>query len=167
MSSYGFDRASQAGRDAGPPSTAGGVTRSSFDGAGNSLCTKTLGSAQVGSWICEHRRDAIGNMVAFRKATAGAALVGFQIVNGDNNRIAFAREGKGFVALSRSLDTVFNAVTTLPDGNYCNVAVDRYTAPSGATPASCTGPPIGVAAGGARINLPADGAVVLHIGAKL
>jgi alpha-amylase len=167
MSSYGFDRTTQAGRDAGPPSTAPGVTQSSFDGTGSSRCTTTLGIAQVGSWICEHRRDAIANMVAFRKATIGAALVGLQTVNGDNNRITFARDGKGFVALSRSLATSFDAATTLPDGFYCNVAVDRYAAAGVATPASCSGPAIGVAGGGARINLPANGAVVLHIGAKL
>jgi alpha-amylase len=168
MSSYGFDRTTQAGKDAGPPSIAPGVTQSSFDGNGNSRCTTTLGIAQVGSWVCEHRRDAIANMVAFRKATVGAALVGFQTVNGDSNRITFARDGKGFVALNRSLGiSNFTAPTTLPDGFYCNVAVDRYTAASVATPASCSGPAIGVAAGGARINLPGNGAVVLHIGAKL
>ena len=167
MSSYGFDRASAAGRDAGPPSAAGGVTLSTFNGAGTSLCSATLGSAQVGSWICEHRRDAIANMVAFRRATVGASLVGFQIVNGDNNRIAFARDGKGFVALGRSGATSFVAATTLPNGSYCNVAQYRYTAAGGATPASCSGPAIGVAAGSATINLPANGAVVLHLGAAL
>lgn len=167
MSSYGFDRATSAGRDAGPPSSAGGVTASTFDGAGNSVCTTTLGSAQVGSWICEHRRDAIANMVAFRKATAGTALVGFQTVNGDNNRIAFARQGTGFVAIGRSTATSFNATTTLPDGSYCNVALYRYTAASGATPAACTGPATSVTGGAATINLPANGAVVLHVGAVL
>lgn len=167
MSSYGFDRASLAGRDAGPPSAAGGITQSSFDGAGNSLCTRTLGSAQVGSWICEHRRDAIAQMVAFRKATAGAALVGFQTVNADNNRIAFARQGTGFVALSRSLATAFTAATTLPDGNYCNVAQYRYSPAAGAAPATCSGPSVGVAGGSALINLPANGAVALHVGARL
>lgn len=167
MSSYGFDRATAAGRDAGPPSAAGGVTLSSFNGAGNSVCTATLGSAQSGSWICEHRREAIANMVAFRKATAGAALVGFQTINADSNRIAFAREGKGFVALSRSGATNFVATTTLPDGNYCNVALYRYTPAAGAVPASCTGPAIGVAAGSAAITLPANGALALHVGARL
>lgn len=167
MSSYGFDRATSAGRDAGPPSSAGGVTASTFDGAGNSVCTTTLGSTQVGSWICEHRRDAIANMVAFRKATAGTALVGFQTVNGDNNRIAFARQGTGFVAIGRSTATSFNATTTLPDGSYCNVALYRYTAASGATPAACTGPATSVTGGAATINLPANGAVVLHVGAVL
>jgi len=81
MSSYGFDRSTQAGRDAGPPSLAGGVTQSTFDASsGASLCTATLGAPQVGDWICEHRREAIAAMVAFRKETAGAPLVGFQTV---------------------------------------------------------------------------------------
>ncbi len=162
MSSYGFDRGTQAGRDAGPPSNAGGVTQSTFD-AGGTRCTRTLGSAQVGSWICEHRLGAIAGMVAFRKVTAGAPLVHFQVIDGDNNRITFAREGKGFVALSRSLGAVFTAATTLPDGNYCNIAQFNYQP----VPPLCSGPAVSVAGGTASISLPANGAVVLHIGAKL
>ena len=162
MSSFGFDRASPAGRDAGPPSAAGGVTTSTFDGAGNSRCTRQLGSAQAGSWICEHRRDAIAAMVAFRKATAGAPVAGFTVVNADNNRIAFARQGKGFVALNNTaLAANFQVQTTLPDGFYCNVASDAYDPPTRA----CGGTPIGVAGGTANINLPARRAVVLHVDA--
>jgi alpha-amylase len=169
MSSYGFDRTTRAGRDAGPPSSAGGITQSSFDAGGASRCTATLGAPQVGSWICEHRRDATAAMVGFRKATAGAALVNFTTINGDNNRIAFAREGKGFVALNRGAQLVINNVaTTLPMGNYCNVAVDRYTAAANGAPATCSGVPIGVAIGGtASMTLPANGAVALHVGAAL
>ncbi len=167
MSSYGFDRSTQAGRDAGPPSGADGVTQSTFD-AGGTRCTRTMGSAQVGSWICEHRLGAIAGMVAFRKATAGAPLVNFQVVTGgDNNRIAFARDTKGYVALSRSLAINFNTATTLPDGNYCNVARFTYQPASGAVPANCSGPPVSVAGGNALINLPANGAVALHVGAQL
>jgi alpha-amylase len=166
MSSYGFDRSTQAGRDAGPPSDAGGVTQSTYD-TGGTRCTRTLGSAQVGSWICEHRIGAIAAMVAFRKSTAGAPLVNFQIVNGDNNRIAFARDGKGFIALNRSLATAFTAATTLPDGNYCNIAQFTYQPASGAAPADCSGPAVSVAGGSALINLPDNGAVALHISARL
>jgi alpha-amylase len=169
MSGYGFDRASQAGRDAGPPSSAGGVTQSSFDGSGASRCTATLGAPQLGSWICEHRRDAIAAMVGFRRATAGAALANFTTLNADHNRIAFAREGKGFVALNRGAPLVIgNVATTLPMGSYCNVAVDRYAAAANGAPATCSGVPIGVAIGGtASMTLPANGAVALHVGAAL
>jgi alpha-amylase len=166
MSSYGFDRATQAGRDAGPPSAPGGVTQSTYD-AGGTRCTRTIGSAQLGSWICEHRLGAIAGMVAFRKATVGAPLVGFRTIDADNNRIAFARDGKGFVALSRSLAVRFTAATTLPDGNYCNIAQFTYQPAGGGAGASCSGPPVGVAGGSALINLPAYGAVALHVGAKL
>jgi alpha-amylase len=107
-------------------------------------------------------------MVAFRKAAAGAPLVGWRVVNGDNNRIAFARDGRGFVALSRSsVAASFDAATTLPDGVYCNVAQGNHTPAAGAVPASCSGPTIGVVGGGATIALPANGAVVLHVGARL
>jgi len=166
MSSYGFDRSTPAGRDAGPPSTTPGVTDSTYD-AGGTRCTRTIGSAQPGSWICEHRLGAIAGMVAFRKATVGAPLVGFRTINADNNRIAFARDGKGFVALSRSLAVTFAAATTLPDGNYCNIAQFTYQPAGGGAGASCSGPPVSVAGGSALVNLPAYGAVALHVGAKL
>lgn len=161
MSSYGFERGAAAGRDAGPPSLAGGVTQSTFDGTGASRCTAQLGSAQPGSWICEHRRDAIAAMVAFRKATAGAALVGLRSF-GDNDRIAFEREAAGYVAINHTaLAANFVAQTALPDGSYCNVAVDRYDAVA----RSCSGTPVGVASGTIDLNVPAHGAVVLHVGA--
>jgi alpha-amylase len=165
-SSYGFDRSTPAGRDAGPPSSPPGVTQSTYD-AGGTRCTATIGSVQVGSWICEHRLVAIANMVAFRKATAGAPLVDFRTISADNNRIAFARDGKGFVALSRSVAVTFSAATTLPDGNYCNVARFVYQPARGGSAASCSGAPVSVAGGSALINLPANGAVALHVGAKL
>ncbi|MGA0612386.1 alpha-amylase [Caldimonas sp. KR1-144] len=167
MSSYGFNRASQAGRDAGPPGS-GGITQSTYSAPGTSRCTATLGAAQVGSWICEHRVPAIAAMPAFRKAAAGAAMTGFTTIGADNQRIAFAREGKGYVALSRSgAGVTYTAQTTLPDGQYCNVAIDRFTPAAGATPAGCSGMPIGVAGGSAAITLPAGGSVVLHVGARL
>lgn len=168
MSSYGFDRNTPAGRDAGPPASAGGVTTSSFDTAGNSLCTRALGTAQPGNWICEHRRNAIAAMVTFRKLTAGAPLVGFQRIKGDANRIAFARQDKGFVALSRSaVGGTFDATTTLPDGAYCDVAQFNYLPASGGAAAQCSGPSVSVTGGNALINLPAVGAVALHVGARL
>jgi alpha-amylase len=179
MSSYGFDRSTQAGRDAGPPGS-GGVTESTFDGSGNTRCTTNLGSAQVGSWVCEHRRRAIANMVAFRKATAGTPLttcgrVDWQI-DADPNRIAFCRagaaagSGRGVVAINRTSSggPVTLPTTNLPAGNYCNVAQFDYTPAAGSTPASCSGGAISVNAGGSvQINVGPWSAVAIHIDARL
>jgi alpha-amylase len=165
MSSYGFDRSSQAGRDAGPPGAAG-VTASSFAdiAAGVSACTAQLGAAQTGSWVCEHRRPAIAQMVRFRKAAAGAPMSNWTLINGNPNQIAFARTNRAFVALNR--DPVASSPqamqTTLPDGSYCNVAVDTFTAPN-----SCSGTPVVVNAGTATLSVPARGAVALHLDARL
>jgi alpha-amylase len=166
MSSFGFDRATQAGRDRGPPSTAGGVTTSTFDALGATRCTTELGSAQVGQWICEHRRLGIAQMVAFRKATAGAPLTDFRTLD-DPNRIAFARAGKGFFALNRSTGGAFALPTTLPDGWYCNVARYDYRAATDTEPAQCGGPPIAVVGGVASVGLPSNTALALHVGARL
>lgn len=77
-------------------------------------------------------------------------------------------KAEAIVAISRNpVEIIFVAATTLPDGNCCNIAADRYTAVSGVTPPSCFGAPVGVAGGSASINLPAAGAVALHVGARL
>jgi alpha-amylase len=165
MSSYGFDRSTGLGRDQGPPSVAGGVTRSTFGGNGASLCTTQLGGgAQVGAWVCEHRRRAIAGIVGFRKATAGAAMTNWQAFSA--NQIGFARSGKGYVAINRANTVLSQTVpTTLPAGQYCNVIADEFTS---SVTTSCTGTPTTVAADGtATLNVPANGAVALHVGAKL
>ncbi len=173
MSSYGFDRSTQAGRDAGPPGV-GGATQSTFTDltAGASRCTATFGSTQVGSWICEHRSRTISNMVAFRKATAGAPFGTCGRADwtfGDQNRIAFCRDGKGLVAINRTATgaSVNLPVTGLPNGNYCNVAQFDYTPASGTTAASCSGAPVPVASGQTLINVPPWSAVAIHIDARL
>jgi alpha-amylase len=175
MSGYGFDRSTQAGRDAGPPG-AGGVTQSTFTDitAGTSRCSAALGTPQVGSWVCEHRSRAIANMVAFRRATAGSPLTNCGRANwtfGDANRVAFCRDGTGAVALNKTAQgqTVTLISTGLPSGNYCNIAQFDYTPASSGSPASCpgAGAVIGVASGQAIVNVPAWGAVAIHINARL
>ena len=173
MSSYGFDRSAQQTRDAGPVSDANGNTISSFNADQSSKCTTTIGTAQVGSWICEHRRPAIANMVAFRRATAGAPTTncgrGDWRVGDDANRVAFCRDGAGFVAMSVSPTAATTTLPTrLPAGSYCNVAQFNFTPASGPTPASCSGPAIMVAAdGSAEIALTRRSAVALHTRAKV
>jgi alpha-amylase len=166
MSSFGFDRTSQNGRDAGPPSDANGVTESAF--AGNtSRCTMTTGTSQLRSWICEHRIPLIAQMVGFRKATAGAPLSdcgrGQYAIANETNRVALCRDGSGFAAFSRSnTDNSVTLQTRLPAGSYCNVG--RFTFAAGA----CSGAPIVVSAdGSAVIPLPPFGTVALHTRARL
>ena len=172
MSSFGFDRASQAGRDAGPPS-AGGVTQSAFDASGNSRCTAVLGRPQPSEWICEHRRTAVAAMVAFRKASASAPLSrcgrSEWVVGGDPQRVAMCRDGSGFVALNHTeVATSEDLPTRLPAGSYCNVAQFVYTPVRGSAAATCSGPVVVVAADGmARIALAAQGSVVLHVRARV
>jgi alpha-amylase len=171
MSSFGFDRTSQNGRDAGPPSDAGGVTESVFNGT-TSRCTGTVGSPQLRSWICEHRIPLIAQMVAFRKATAGAPMSdcgrGQWALGGEPNRVAICRDGSGFAAFSRTnTDNTVTLQTRLPAGSYCNVGRFVYTAGSGGTPASCSGAPIVVAVDGtASVPLPPFGTVALHVRAR-
>ena len=167
MSSFGFDRGSTAGRDAGPPSV-GPVTTPTFDAGGASRCTVTLGSPQQSQWICEHRRPAIAAMVRFRKVAAGAPLSkcgrSDWLIGGNPLALALCRDGAGFLALNRGTAAVSEDLPTrLPAGSYCNVAQFIYTPAAGTVPAGCTGPAVVVGADGtARITLPAGGSVALH-----
>ncbi len=173
MSSFGFDRSAQQTRDAGPPSDGAGNTVSTFNPDGTSKCTTTIGSAQVTQWICEHRRPAIANMVAFRKAAAGSPTTncgrGDWKIADDPNMVAFCRDGAGYMAMSASATARTTVLPTrLPAGSYCNVAQFDFTAAAGTTPASCTGAAIVVAADGtASIALSRRTAVALHVRAKL
>ncbi|MDZ7631076.1 MAG: alpha-amylase family protein [Gemmatimonadaceae bacterium] len=173
MSSFGFDRSGQLTRDAGPASDGNGNTIPIYNPDGSSRCTTALGAAQVTSWICEHRRPAIANMVAFRKAAAGTptTLCGRTSVriDGDPNRVAFCRDGAGFLAMSLSPTAGTSTLPTrLPAGRYCNVAQHAFTSATGASPATCTGAPVVVASdGSASISLTRRSAVALHTRARL
>jgi len=173
MSSYGFDRTAQLTRDAGPASDANGNTIPIYKQDGTSTCTTNIGTPQVGQWICEHRRPAIANMVAFRKAAAGTPTSncgrGDWRIDGDANRVAFCRDGTGFLAMSVSAtEGTTTLPTRLPAGSYCNVARFSFIAAAGSAPPSCTGAPVMVAAdGSAGITLTRRSAVALHTRAKL
>ncbi len=173
MSSYGFDRTTLRGRDAGPPVAGIGITASTFDAAGASRCSAAFGSVQAGTWICEHRRPSIANMVAFRKAAVGTPISNCgrtsASIDGDPNRIALCRDGAGFVAFNRTASAVGATLPTmLAAGNYCDVVRFDFTAGGGGRTASCSGAVVVVSnTGEATTTIPANGAVALHRNARL
>ena len=173
MSGYGVDRSGQLSRDAGPPSSGTGQTVGSFNADGSSKCTVSFGSVQAGQWICEHRRPAVANMAAFRHAAAGTPTSdcgrGDFKIAADPNRVAFCRDGAGFVAISTSATAGTDVLPTkLPAGSYCNIAQFDFTPGAGSAPAGCTGAPIVVGAdGSASITLTRRSAVAIHVRAKL
>ena len=71
-------------------------------------------------WVCEHRRPAIANMVAFRKATDGADVVNWHI--GDGKVVSFGRGDIGHVVINVSEQAIeIELPTSLPTGRYCDV----------------------------------------------
>ncbi|ROT61945.1 amylase [Penaeus vannamei] len=104
MSSYYFDNSDQ-----GPPgSSYGGTDDVPINGDG------TCG----GGWVCEHRWNAITQMVKFRNAVAGTQIANW-FQEGDN--VAFSRGDKGFFAMSKygSFDRTLQ--TGMPAGTYCEL----------------------------------------------
>jgi len=145
MSSYAFDQTTQSGRDAGPPATAPG-------------CAASIETAALGQWVCEHRDPAIARMVAFRRFVTGTAQGNWW--DDGAYAIAFARTGKGFIAINREAYAVtHNFDTSLPAGNYCDVLA------GGAGTTSCIGQSVTVnASGKASVTLAANTALVLQLG---
>jgi len=112
MSSYAFNRDTQAGKDAGPPPGGGGP--------GPLSCAASLETATIGTWVCEHRDPLIAAMVGFRRVVAGMPIDHWWDNGG--NAIAFARGGKGFVAISREGAAVAASIVTgMPPGTYCDL----------------------------------------------
>jgi alpha-amylase len=78
-------------------------------------------------WVCEHRRPAIANMVAFRKATDGADVVNWRI--GDDETISFGRGDIGHVVINVSRQAIqIEVPTSLPTGRYCDVIANGVDA---------------------------------------
>ncbi len=148
MSSYVFDRATQAGRDAGPPAVAPG-------------CATSLESAAMGQWVCEHRDPAIANMIAFRRAVAGTSQLNWW--DDGANAVAFSRGDKGFVAINHEFFAVSRIFATgLAAGTYCDVLT------GGAGTGVCVGQSVTVDLNGnANITLAADTALVLQKGISI
>lgn len=137
MSSYSFASSAE-----GPPSTP-------VHGPGGQLhCGKGE------PWVCEHRRPAVANMVAWRQS-AGSSPVSEVLTGRDT--LLFCRGAVACLALNRGAtpwDTELPPV--LPAGEYCNV----YHS----TSADC--PSVRVAPGqGPRVQVPPFGAVAVHVGA--
>jgi alpha-amylase len=105
LSSYAFDRATAAGRDAGPPAEAPDC------GAGAAPATATAG------WLCEHRRPYVAPLLAFRKAAKGQPVTDWW--DDGANAIAFGRGATGYVVLNNEAAPLHRAFTTrLAAGTY-------------------------------------------------
>ena len=154
MSGYAFDRNSQLGRDAGPPSTGNGVTNPVS-------CAATLESVTVGQWVCEHRDPLIRRMIGFRRYAAGTDI-NRRWDNG-SNAIAFSRGALAFVAINRESQQVSGPIASgLPAGDYCDLLA------GGKNGAGCAGARVTVAANGdVAVTLPSNSAVVLTLATKL
>jgi hypothetical protein len=186
MSSYYWsdDPASNNGDSKGPPSakppyTAGsGADTRDVYAAGQSAGASPINCAEKfedGKWVCEHRRTAIANMVAFRKAVAGEPVTNWQNIGGSQvNHIAFGRGAKGFVVINRTDSAATTTYQTgLPAGRYCDVTkyefVNRQCVYPGSTkPAPASGVIVVNASGQiANLAVGAMDAVAVYVGARV
>ena len=154
MSSFAFDRNTQAGREMGPPSDAGGATKSV-------TCAASMETAVIGEWVCEHRDPTIRAMVGFRRVVAGTDVNHWW--DDGASAIAFSRGDRGFVAINRGTSSVTQTVGTgLAAGTYCDLLT------GGRAGAACVGTAVTVAGDGTvALSLAANTAIAIHTGTKL
>jgi alpha-amylase len=152
MSSYRFE----GDNDQGPPMLKDGTTKRVY----NTDDTNNCGN----DWICEHRWQAIANMVGFRQATGDELRVTNWWSNG-NNQIAFGRGNKGFVALNNEKYALNQTLqTSMEPGRYCNVTSGEFDKMNGL----CFGEVIEVQNSGTiQLNVNPKASVAIHVGAKL
>jgi alpha-amylase len=163
LSSFAFDRATQAGRDQGPPSDTQGHTRPVYaPGSDVPDCVDDLALPvqPAGQWLCEHRRPFVARLVAFRKLTADAPEITNEWDDGAD-ALAFGRGAKGYVVINNGASALHRTfATSLPAGTYCDVYGGAPIA------AGCSGAAVTVAAdGSADVSVAAGSAIVLHVGA--
>jgi alpha-amylase len=128
-------------RDAGPPN--GG----------------TVNACYSDGWKCTHRWPQIANMVGFRNAVRGTAVVNWW--DNGNDAIAFGRGDRGYVVVNRETTAITRTFqTSLPAGNYCDVQHGEPVAGCGGGTAHTVGPD-----GRFTATVGAGDAVALHVGA--
>lgn len=107
MSSFEFVKDS----DSPPSDEKGIITSPQFDSNGE--C--------ISPWVCEHRWQAITNMVEFRTLTINEKIKNW--ADNGQNQIAFCVGESGFVAINNELSLHFksNLTICLPPGIYCDI----------------------------------------------
>lgn len=137
MSSYKF----HGDTEAGPPAGASNCSNSEF--------------------VCEHRWTTIANMVGFRNITDGAGVANWW--DNGNNRIAFGRDDKGFIAINKESGAMNETLQTgMAAGEYCNIAAGDFDN------GTCTGNTVSVNDSGfAQISVPGMEAVAFHINTRI
>ena len=149
MSSYAFEDPSQ-----GPPADSNGNILSPLPAFPNGNETNSCGRG----WVCEHRWPEIVGMVRFRNVVGDSAIKNWWS-NGEN-QIAFAREGRGFIAFNNQQGSKLEQTlqTSLPAGTYCDVISGRKRSNM------CTGKNITVEQDGtASIAVESIGFIAIHI----
>ena len=109
MSSYDFSVENE-GKNNGPPHHDDYTTKR----------VRLNGMQCEDGWVCEHRWRQVYNMVRFRKTVADAPVTNWW--DNDYQMIAFARQGKGFIAFNNEeFQMRVSLQTSLPPGVYCDV----------------------------------------------
>ncbi|QQM67241.1 alpha-1,6-glucosidase domain-containing protein [Actinomyces weissii] len=149
-SGYRFNKDNQASRDQGAPQ----------DGQGKVLTPRCQTEEGVGYgdgvFTCVHSWQPVTGMVGFRNAVGDAPLRNW--FDDSNRLVAFSRGDRGFVVLNNYGEARTRELATgLPDGTYCDVVS------GGVRDGACVGTTVEVKAGKASLNVPAQGAVAIHV----
>ncbi|CAJ1366138.1 unnamed protein product [Effrenium voratum] len=116
-----------------------------------------LSCGEFQPWVCEHRWVGIANMVAWRRSAGDLPVSHFTALGEDT--ISFCRGDVACIAFNRQDEDEWEATLTLPlpAGDYCDIAQSDAVG----CPLVKVGPD-----GAARLTVPAQGFVAIHVGAR-
>ena len=146
-------------RDAGAPQDADGRVIG-WDCAG---VTGPKVQYADGEGVCTEAWTAIAGLLELRRVAADAPrLPGV----GDGDVYGFERDGRALLLVNPSeADAAATVPVGLPDGRYCDVISGG--AGGGISAGACGGTTVAVSGGTVTADVPAEGAIALHIGARL
>ena len=144
----------------GTPQIFSGFEFSSYNQAppddGNGFVTDTV--CGTGAWECTEQNPAIDAMVGWHDLayTDNDAVANWTTEGSD--LVAFSRGADAWIAIDNGSSAQTDTFTTgLPDGTYCDVINERYSA------GTCSGGGIAVSGGRATVTVPAGGSVAFDV----
>ena len=112
-----------------------------------------------GTWLCQHRWDAVAGMVGWRRTVADAEVTDLWT---ERRVLAFGRGDRGFlVANGGEAEATVTVATSMRPGTYCDVTT------GGLSGSGCGGEEVTVEDDGAlTVTVPGSGAVAIHSDAR-
>jgi hypothetical protein len=143
-----------------PTILSGYIFDNTDQGAPNGGYVTCYGPGGVNGWLCQHRWKGISGMIGFFNQVGDAPVVHW--VSDAAPLIAYGRGALGSVVINTAWWTWSRGFpTSLPDGEYCDIANGDFDANQ------CTGPTVTVTNGTFTASVNGNSALAIHVGSRI